>query len=115
MLDIKGQQVNIGDRVLVSTKSNGLVLTTLLKMSKTHFYFANEGVERLDRYKKLQYMGSTYYHPDGTPWDSAKHGRVDYFKAIRKNQGDNGSKYKLKDMTDEKQVRVLKVEDDFSL
>lgn len=116
MLDIKGQVVNIGDRVLVSSKYHGLVLTTFEKESKTHYYFG-DNVERLAKFIKGTYVGSKVYNLQGQEWDHKRDGRYNYSPPnfIHKGLGTNGGRYILKDMTNEKQIRVLKVDNNFSL
>lgn len=117
MLDIKGQQVEIGDKVLVSTKRHGLVLTTFSKETKAAFYFADGMVEKISKVIRGLYMGSQVLNLAGQPWDYSRDGAVQYNPTnyTVKYLGDNNTSYKLQDISTNKQSRVLKVDDNFTL
>lgn len=117
MLDIKGQQVNIGDKVLVSTKRHGLVLTTFSKETKGAFYFEDNCAERISKFVRGQYMGSQILNLAGQPYNSSVDGPYQYApnNYTIKRLGDNGTYYKLQDISSDKQSRVLKVDDNFTL
>ena len=117
LLDIKGEQVETGDKVLVSTKRHGLVLTTLCRETKAAFYFAADSAERISKIIKGEYVGYQILNLVGQVWDNSRDGTYKYNPSnfTVKNLGNNNTRYKLQDVSTGKQSRVLKVDDNFTL
>lgn len=115
MLDIKGQQVNIGDKVLMGS-SYGLHLTKFKKETKVSFVF--ECGSLIPKFIKGQWVGyDTVDDATGLPWDMGSFGvpgkNIGNRKIIYK--GDNGTGYKLVDKSNEKISKILLVDSEFEL